>query len=268
MQLLWLPVIAYAALLLIVYFYQRRLIYFSTRFPVSVAMQLTKGSDFVPWKNSAEQIIGWKIPAKTNAIGSVLITHGNAGCALDRDYLMLPIHEAAALDVYVLEYPGYGAREGEPAMESFLAAGEEALNALPKELPVYLVSESIGAGVAAHLAKVQPSRIKGMAMFVPYDDLANVGQASMRFLPVKLLMRDRYRPALWLKDYRGPVKVILAGSDEVISVKFGQQLYDGYDGVKSLQLVTGARHNEVTEQSPEWWREVLSFWRQSDNKSQ
>lgn len=263
MQLLWLPIIAYAVLLVFVFFYQRRLIYFPTKFPVSVGEQLAREHGFVPWKNSAGRIIGWKIPAKANGIGSVLITHGNAGCAVERDYIARPLHEAAALDVYVLEYPGYGARGGEPGMKAFIAAEEEALGLLPKELPVYLVSESIGAGVAAHLAKTQPSRIKGMAMFVPYDDLANVGQASMRFLPVKLLMRDRYRPALWLKDYRGPVKVILAGADEVVPTVFGQKLYDGYEGKKSLQMVPGARHNEVTEQTPEWWREVLEFWKRS-----
>jgi uncharacterized protein len=71
----------------------------------------------------------------------VLITHGNAGCALDRGYLAGPIHEAAPIDVYILEYPGYGARAGSPDKSSLLAAGEEALGLLTNGLPCYLVGE-------------------------------------------------------------------------------------------------------------------------------
>jgi len=84
----------------------------------------------------------------------------------------------------------------------------------------------------------------------------------MPWLPVKLLLRDRFQPARWLADYTGPIKVVLADADEVIPVRFGQQLFDGCKGAKSCQLVPGARHNDVAEQLPEWWKEVYAFWQQ------
>jgi hypothetical protein len=266
LRMLLTALIGYALIVLAIGLFQRRLIYFPTRFAVSVAEQVAAQNSFAPWRNATGEIIGWKMAANGVARGSVLVTHGNAGSALDRDYLAKPIHDGLPLDVYLLEYPGYGARDGSPSLNSFLAAGEEALGSLPKEVPVYLVSESIGAGVVAHLAKTQPERIKGMAMFVPYDDLGSVGQASMPFLPVKLVMRDRFQPARWLVDYRGPVKVVLAGADEVIPTKFGQRLYDSYQGPKSLHLVPHARHNEVAEQTPEWWKEVFAFWQQQQRE--
>jgi pimeloyl-ACP methyl ester carboxylesterase len=257
--------IGYVLIVVAVGIFQRRLIYFPTRFAVNVAEQSAAQNGFAPWRDAGGEIIGWKMAANGTARGSVLVIHGNAGCALDRDYLARPIHAALPVDVYVLEYPGYGARAGSPNLGSLLAAGEQALASLPGDLPVYLVSESLGAGVAAHLAKAQPERIKGLAMFVPYDDLGSVGQASMPFLPVKLVMRDRFQPARWLADYRGPVKVVLAGADEVIPTKFGQRLYDRYQGPKSLHLVPHARHNEVAEQTPEWWCEVFAFWQQTSS---
>lgn len=244
---------------------QRRLIYFPTKLSVSVAEQVAAQNSFAPWRNAGGEIIGWKMAANGTPHGRVLVAHGNAGSALDRDYFARPIHDGLPLDVYILEYPGYGAREGSPSLESILAAGEEALGLLSKDLPVYLVSESLGAGVIAHLAKSQPARIKGMALFAPYDDLGAVGQAAMPFLPVKLMMRDRFQPARWLENYRGPLKVVLAGADEVIPTRFGQRLYDSYQGPKSLHLIPNARHNEVAEQSPEWWREVFAFWQQTDS---
>lgn len=261
----WTLASCYLLLVLAVMLFQRRLIYFPTQLAPGVAEQVAARIGFVPWRNAGSEIIGWKLAARETPLGSVLLTHGNAGCALDRDYLARPIHDALPLDVYLLEYPGYGARGGSPGLKGFLAAGEEALAALPKDLPVYLVSESLGVGVVAHLTKTEPARIKGVALFAPYDDLASVGQAAMPFLPVKLVMWDRFWPALWLADYRGPVKVVLAGADEVIPTRFGQRLYDRCRGPKSLQVVAGARHNEVAEQEPEWWKRVFEFWQNADS---
>jgi hypothetical protein len=218
---------------------------------------------FQAWRNKAGEIVGWKLPASTPPVGSVLVVHGNAGCAINRGYIVRPIHKAASRDVYVLEYPGYGARAGSPSMKSFLAAGEEAFALLPNHMPIHLVSESLGAGVAAHLAKVHGTRVSGLMMFAPYNNLVSVGQRQMLFLPVWLMLRDRFDPAEWLKDYRGSVSITLAGSDEVIPSDLGRKLHDSYAGPKRLQVVEGAHHNDIAEQPLEWWREVFSFWQQN-----
>jgi len=264
-RVLQLFIIAYLFVLLAVLIFQRRLIYFPTKIPADVIEAVATGHGFLPWKNAAGEIIGWQMPATTTATGSVLIVHGNAGCALSRDYLARPIHEAAAVDVFVLEYPGYGARGGSPGKASFIAAAEAAFEMLPKNLPRYVVSESIGAGVACELAQRHPAEIAGLALFAPYQNLAAVAQRQMWFLPAYWLLRDRFNPAECLQNYRGPVEFIVAGADEIIAPRFGQGLFAGYGGPKNLQLIPGARHNEIAEQSPVWWREVFAFWRRSQN---
>ena len=240
--------------------FQRRLIYFPTKLAPGDAEQAAAQKGFLPWRNKAGQIIGWKLTADTPPTGSVLIVHGNAGCASDRDYIARPIHHAASFDVYVLEYPGYGARDGSPGMKSFLAAGDDACESLPHNLPIYVVSESLGAGVAAHVAKTHPARVGGLMMVVPYDNLASVAQSKMPFLPAYFLLLDRFKPAEWLKQYHGPVMILLAGEDEVIPLKFGRRLFDSYLGPKRLQIIPNAHHNDVAEQPPDWWKEVFAFW--------
>lgn len=260
-RVLQLFVIAYLVLALAALIFQRRLLYFPTKIPADVVASVAKEHGFAPWKNSAGEIIGWKILAKTNSAASVLIVHGNAGCALSRDYLARPIHDAADVDVFVLEYPGYGAREGSPGKKSFLAAADEAFQMLPAGAPKYVVSESIGAGVACELAKNHPQEIAGLALFAPYDNLASVAQRHFWFLPAYLLLRDRFDPAACLHNYHGPVQFVIAGNDEIIGAVAGKKLADGYAGPKELELIPGAHHNEVAEQSPAWWRKVFAFWR-------
>lgn len=247
--------------------WQRRLLYFPTVQDPRAANEMAARDGFQPWRNIAGDIIGWKLPATGSPTGSVLIVHGNAGCALNRDYLARPIHEAASRDVYVLEYPGYGVRAGSPSMKSILAAGEEAFALLPHHMPIHVVSESLGTGVAAYLAKMHTNQVAGLMLFAPYNKLASVGQRQMPFLPVWLLLRDRFNPEEWLKDYREPVVMVIAGADQVIPPEFGRRLYDSYGGPKRLQVVPGAGHNDVTTQSPAWWSDTFNFLQQSPTSS-
>ena len=258
--------VAYVLVVLAVLIFQRRLIYFPTKISGDMVVQEAAEHGFVPWKNPAGQIIGWEIPADGVATGSVLIVHGNAGCAIDRDYLADPIHAAAPVNVFILEYPGYGARAGSPGKQSFFAAGEEAFELLPNNLPRYVVSESIGAGVACHLAKTHSTEIAGLLLFVPYNNLSSVAQHKLFLFPAYLLLLDRFAPAKDLKAYHGPVKIVLAGSDEIIPVTSGRRLFDGYDGPKDLQIVPGAHHNDVAEQSAGWWKDAFQFWRQNGKR--
>ena len=262
-RVLQLFLIAYLFVLLAALIFQRRLIYIPTKIPVAVIESVAAGHGFAPWKNSAGEIIGWKMPAKTNAIGSVLIVHGNAGCALSRDYLAQPIHEAAAVDVFVLEYPGYGARGGSPGRESMVAAAEAAFQLLPKNLPRHVVSESIGAGVACELAKNHPQEIAGLALLVPYHNLAAVAQRKLWFLPAYFLLRDRFDPEECLKHYHGPVKFAIAAGDEVLGAATGLRLARGYAGPKESEVFPDAGHNDVSEQPVIWWREIFLFWRKN-----
>jgi hypothetical protein len=243
---------------------QRRLLYFPTKLPPDAAVEEAKYSGFIPWKSASGQIIGWEIPANGASIGSVLIVHGNAGWAGGRGYLAQPIHEAANVDVFVLEYPGYGAREGSPGKKHFDAAAEEAFRLLPTNTPKYIVSESLGTGVACDLAKDHPEEIAGMALFVPYHNLASVAQHKIWFLPTYFLLLDRFNPEKSLKGYHGPVKFVVAGEDEIIGPKSGIRLYESYGGPKDLQIVAGAHHNEVAAELPEWWKNVFSFWKENE----
>jgi hypothetical protein len=265
-RVLQLLLIAYLLIALAVLIFQRRFIYFPTKIPADVIQSVAAGHGFAPWKNSAGEIIGWKM-TRTNATANVLIVHGNAGCALSRDYIAQPIFDAADVNVFVLEYPGYGARSGSPSKESFVVAAEAAFPLFPDDLPRYIVSESIGAGVAGELARAHSQKIAGLALFVPYHNLASVAQRQFWFLPAYFFLCDRFDPENCLKSYRGPVKFIIAEKDEIIGAASGQRLADGYSGTKEIQVFPGAHHNEVAGQPTIWWREVFTFWQKNAKRS-
>jgi uncharacterized protein len=243
-----------------VLFFQRRLIYFPTTLSIEASEQAAATQGLLPWRTTRGQIIGWHMPATGLSKCAVLVVHGNAGCALHREYFARPIHTAAPVDVFVLEYPGYGAREGSPSLTTLFSAADEAFDLFPTGLPIFIVGESLGAGVAAHLARTRGERVAGLILFAPYDNLVSVAQSVMPYLPVRLLLRDRFDPADDLKHYHGPVEFVLAGADDVIPPDSGRKLYDGYTGPKRIQTMPGARHNDIARQSPEWWQNIFAFW--------
>jgi pimeloyl-ACP methyl ester carboxylesterase len=255
--------VVYLLVVLAVMLFQRRMLYVPTTMNPKVAEQIAKREGFEAWRNPANQIIGWHWSAHGESNAAVLIVHGNAGCAVDRSYFAEPIRAGGSADVFVLEYPGYGVRDGSPTQESLLAAADEAFDLLPKNVPTFVVGESLGTGVAAHLAKRYGARISGMILFAPYDELASVAQEKLPILPVRLLLQDRFNPGEWLRDYRGPVAIVLAEADEVIPAKFGRRLYDSYAGPKKLETIPGAHHNDIGVRTPEWWKDIFAFWARS-----
>lgn len=262
-RMLQLLLIAYVAVVLLVAIFQRRLLYFPAKLTARQAEIMAIEEGLSAWTNKLGEIIGWKIAANGSPTGSVLVIHGNAGCALNRDYLAKPIHAAAPVDVFILEYPGYGSRAGSPTMNSILAAADEAFAALDQSKLIFVVSESLGCGAAAHLAKRHPREVAGLMLFAPFDDLPAVAQRKMPLLPAYLVLLDRFQPAKWLRDYQGPVKIVVAEADEIIPPKAGRRLFDACNEPKLLQVFPNAGHNEVSEQSPGWWNEVFAFWQKN-----
>lgn len=213
------------------------------------------------WKNSAGESIGLKrLSPKQPAAGSVLIVYGNASYAAGCAHYADAIQGLAALDVFIVEYPGYADRPGSPSQSSLLRAADEAFQLLPTNGPVYLVGESLGTGIAAYLAGTHPDKVAGMVLISPYNRLTDVAQYHMPIFPVRLMLTDRFPSQDYLRSYHGPVGMVVDGHDYVIPKKFGLRLYNGYGGRKQLWEFPTGEHSAIAEPLAKFWNEVIEFW--------
>jgi pimeloyl-ACP methyl ester carboxylesterase len=194
------------------------------------------------------------------AEGRVLIVYGNGSCATGCAHYADVIQGIAAFDVFILEYPGYADRPGSPNQKSLFRAANEAFQLLATNRPAYLVGESLGTGVAAYLAGTHPDQVAGVVLFAPYNRLADAAQYHYPILPVHLLLVDRFPSEDYLRNYHGPVGVLVAGEDQVVPEKFGRRLYDGYAGPKRLWEFPLDDHGSVMERLPNVWKQIIAFW--------
>lgn len=246
---------------------QRRYTYFPMRATVPELAAAAGRAGLATWSDAGGRPIGWRTRRSLLAAPRyrAVVFHGNAGFALHRKHFVDGFSAAGdGLDweVLLFEYPGYGAREGSPSEDAIQTAAAEAVPSLLAEndKPLFLVGESLGCGVAAHLAARFPGRIAGLFLVTPYTRLADIAAHHYPFLPVRWLLRERYDAAADLARYAGPVAVLLAGRDEVIPARLGQSLFDGYAGPKRLWVQEEAGHNTLDyDPRAEWWREVAGF---------
>jgi hypothetical protein len=185
---------------------------------------------------------------------------------VDRIYFVRGFHSVAERyrwDVYLFEYPGYGARPGRPSERTIVDAAEQAARRLlaeEPERPLFLLGESLGSGVATQVASRMPDAVAGIVLVTPFTNIVDVGAFfAPRFL-VQLLIRDRYDSETALTQYDGPVAFRLAGRDRVVPTSLGRELHEGYHGPRQLRVDESAGHNTVdySRVNP-WWREVTEF---------
>ena len=243
--------------------FQRRMIYFPTACTSEKVEALALSEKLERWRTFEGKPLGWKRPSSIQpAQGQVLVMHGNACCAFECSHYADVIQEAAPFDVFLVEYPGYADCPGNPSEEALERAASEGFEALAKSMPIYLVGESLGTGVAAFLAGHYPEQIGGIVLFAPYNRLADVAQAHVRILPVRLFLRDRFPAQDYLRNYHGPLAVLVGGQDTVVPERFGRLLCDGYNnGPKRLWHFPEASHDMLMARSKKTWQQIVEFWK-------
>jgi pimeloyl-ACP methyl ester carboxylesterase len=192
-----------------------------------------------PWVVD-EQVIGvcWEVESPREIW---LVLHGNGGQAGHRGYLLQHIGPDTSL--YVLEYPGYGARSGKPSMNSINAAAREAwtkLEARYPGLPKGVIGESIGTGAACVLANEAKPPVK-IVLLTPYDQLVDVAREKFRWLPVGLLLQDKWDNGAALRNYGGTVEIYAAADDEVIPIHHARSLHERVPNSQLIEMPGG--HN-------------------------
>jgi pimeloyl-ACP methyl ester carboxylesterase len=201
----------------------------------------------LPWRDAEGNVIGWHKPQGTGR--PLFIVHGNAGNALHRTYIISRLQDAGINPpVFILEYPGYGVRPGTPSEKSLVLAAVSAIDHIAREVIVF--GESLGTGVACAAAAQRPHLVRGALLITPFDSLTSVAKKHYPWLPVSLILKDRYDSSRALQNVRIPIAILTAERDHIIPVDSAIRLYEAYSGPKKLWRVAGAGHNEVLQDIP------------------
>lgn len=253
--------VLYAVVCLALTLWQRHMIYVPPHFSADYVDYAAKKAHLERWRDASGQAVGMKwLSPRQPAVGRLLIVYGNGGWSIGCQHYAVDLQEAAPFDVFILEYPGYAGRVGAPSQASLFNAANDAMRLLGTNQPLYILGESLGTGVASYLAGAYPRQISGLILLSPYNRLTDVAQQRMPWIPVWLLLLDRFPSEDFLSHYHGPVGIAVDECDNVVPEKFGLRLYDGYLGPKRLWRFPDCGHITIGEPPAQFWTEVLAFW--------
>jgi len=247
------------------YAIQGKLIYPAAGQPFAAgqAESEARAAGLVPWHSPDGEVQGFTLPDFHDAVprGTFIVLHGNGEYAY--------YHADTATDLrrhgfraLLYEYPGYCGRSGTPSEKTIVPEVRAIIRALDKAGlgPIYIWGQSLGAGVAAAACADPSLPVKGLLLITPWDTLPNVGASVYPFIPVHLLMTDRYDSVANLAHFQHPIFLARSGDDDVIPPRLSMHLYATLPEPKKEIVFPGAHHNDWPLVAPPGWlEEALDF---------
>ena len=168
----------------------------------------------VPWNHptpGATSPQGFVRPnfAKPTPRGTVVIFHGNGEFAWMRPEEVTALTQRG-FRVFAYEYPGFGGRPGRPSEKAIVPDAQALIRALDAGGygPIYVWGQSLGAGVAAAVCADPTVPVHGLGLITAWDNIANVGLSIYPWLPIRLLMIDKYDSIGNLQHFPHPICVM------------------------------------------------------------
>jgi uncharacterized protein len=256
-----------AAVVGLLWAFQRRLIYLPSPGPVPPAATVLPGAEDVAFTTAdGLRLRGWFVPGATAGPGparpAVLVCNGNGGNRAMRAELARALSRLG-LAVLLFDYRGYGGNPGHPSEDGLAADARAALDHLaarPEVDPARIVylGESLGAAVALRLATERPPA--ALVLRSPFASLAEVGRRHYPVLPVSLLLRDRYDAAALVGRLQAPLLVVAGGRDRIVPASHSRRLFAAAPEPKRLVVLDGVDHNDhALNAGPRLLAELRSF---------
>ncbi len=266
LNLVVMAIVTYAALLLLLFFAQPRLIYFpeTGRDLIATPEQVGLAYESVEIiTTDNETLHGWFVPAPgaTAAKGTVLFFHGNAGNISQRMYYLAMLAELGYA-TFIFDYRGYGRSSGSPSESGTYLDAQAAWHYLTvtKGIPpahVVLFGESLGGAVAAWLAaREKPGALVLASTFTSVPDMA---AKIYPYLPVRLLSRFEYNTLEYLRSVTCPVFVAHSPQDEIVPFEQGRALFQAAPQPKQFLELQGGHNDGFIFMREAWIKALADF---------
>lgn len=243
-----LTLLFYLAFTVLLYFGQRKMLYFST--PISnYAKELN-----ITFSVNNQNLQAWQLnPGKSRAL---MYFGGNAESVeanVDDFIQLFPDHT-----IFLLTYRGYGGSTGTPTEKKLKSDALAIYDQLsPNFKNISIMGRSLGSGVAVHLAA---NRIVAkMILVTPYDSILNVAKGIYWMFPLSLLLKDKFESWRQVADLETETLLLIAEQDEVIPAKYGKKLAQYFiNTTPKVKVIRHANHNNI-EQFREYREELIEF---------
>lgn len=180
----------------------------------------------------------------------VLAFNGNASRA---EWIAAPLAAewgGKPVEVWAVNYPGYGASTGPASLSRFAPAALAAYDALAAQAngrPIFISGESLGTTVALHVAANRPVSGVTLRAPVPLRDLilGHFGWWNLWLAagPIAMGVPDDLNSLTNAAKIQAPATFILIETDEIVPASYQRMVFDAYRGPKRAIEKAASSHN-------------------------
>jgi len=242
------PVVLYVGMCLLLYAKQRTILYYPT------PETRTDDAELIRLESAGETLnIRRANPGQPRSILYFGGNGENVVSTIPSLGKLFPQHT-----VYFVHYRGYGGSTGSPSEKGLF---QDALNIYDhvqaSHRGISVIGRSLGSGVAIHLATQR--KLEKLVMVTPYDSIEVLAKESLRFLPISLLLKDKYRSIDLAPGIETPTLVLIAEHDQVIPRASTDRLVAAFDPARVVtHVLEGATHDTVAG-DPEYFSRLRDF---------
>ena len=219
-------IVIYSSLLVILFIFQRNLMYhpqennyFGDKLEVEIEKVNITTIDNI-------NLLGWFHKKDLNKFKTIIYFHGNAG-TLDNRIHKLNHFKDMDVNFLIIAWRGFSGNQGSPSEKGLYIDGQSAINWALKqgviEEDIILYGESLGTGIATELA--QHKNFAGVILETPFTSMINAAKNFYPYIPVNLLLKDRFENFKKIKNINSPVLIMHGEQDTIVPFTMGKTIY-------------------------------------------
>lgn len=164
----------------------------------------------------------------------------------------------------LVNYRGYGQSTGTPSEKNLFDDSVQIYDYVKKtdnmnNRKIFAFGRSLGSGVAAHLASQR--QINKLILATPYDSMTNVAQKKYPFLPVSLLLKNKFDSISIASSITSPTLIVAAKNDQTIPIAHAQNLAKALGNKCVFKTIDGVGHDSIMT-SPLYMEYIDQFLKQ------
>ena len=227
MFILLISIIIYTFIVILVYSLQRNLLYhpkennyYGDELLVDISKVTIKTKDNI-------DLISWYHNKNSINYKTILFLHGNAGSLENRIHKINHFKDMK-VNFLIIAWRGFSGNKGKPTEKGLYEDARSAVAWLKSkninEKDIIIYGESLGTAVAVEIA--QNRNFAGIILESPFTSMVDAGKNKYPFLPVKFLLKDKYKSDKKIKNISSPILVMHGKVDKIVPFHMGKKMYD------------------------------------------
>ena len=217
----------YFFILISTYLFQRNLLYHPTENNY-FGDQLTVSIDKVKIKTQDNiELMSWYHSKNLTDYKTILFLHGNAGSLENRIHKINHFKDMN-VNFLLISWRGFSGNKGKPTEEGLYQDARSAVAWLKSkdisENNIIIYGESLGTGVATEIA--QNKNFGGIILESPFTSMIDAGKDKYPYLPVRLLLKDKYESDKKIKNIKSPILIMHGKVDNIVPFHMGKRMYE------------------------------------------